>query len=55
MFTKIKFKGDIIMKVKQVVKIVSLLIPLLSATCALVSDSVDTVTKIKSLKGGAKL
>ena len=34
------------MKVKQVVKIVSLLLPLLSAACVLVNNGVDTVDEI---------
>ena len=42
------------MKVKHVVKIVSLLLPLLSAACALVNNGVDTVDEIKSLKEGTK-
>ncbi len=42
------------MKVKQVVKIISLLLPLLSAACVLVNNGVDTVDEIKSLKEGTK-
>ena len=42
------------MKVKQIVKIVSLLIPLVSTACMLVNNGVDTITEIKSIKGGIK-